>query len=312
MKQRFLPIGRSILLVLLLLFAALPLAAARSTVSVEPVRNVAGSVGAPITSQLAAELTAALQSSTDFSVKTGETVAAFQLQNTLTKVDSFVPKEEKDRVKALIKQVMGKDANDNDITAAERNAAKAKLAEISQNPAGTRITTDVLLVDNTTGTAIFSQTLTGEGMGATAEEASYKASKDLAMQILDAMTAHVTPQATAVTPSPATVVETPPAEPATTTNAPAPVTATTKGFRSTVGDMDGETLYIAKGNNSLTPGDILTIARTSGDVVIDGKVVGKKEKTIGTAKVTEIHDEYIVLQVLNKTENIQVGDIIKG
>ena len=88
--------------------------------------------------------------------------------------------------------------------------------------------------------------------------------------------------------------------------------AAPSAFRGVIGDMSGDIVYIDQGTASgLTVGDMLTILRENGDVVINGQVVGKKEQAIGKVKVVEVLEKYSVGKILEKTAEVKQGDTVK-
>ena len=83
-------------------------------------------------------------------------------------------------------------------------------------------------------------------------------------------------------------------------------------FSATVGDMFGNFIYIDKGTASgIKKGETLTIIRSAGDIVINGKVVGKKEIIVGKATVTEIFEDYSTCKIDSKEIAVEKGDIVK-
>ncbi|MBR2216269.1 MAG: hypothetical protein IJ849_11030 [Selenomonadaceae bacterium] len=280
-------------------------ALAGGTVGVEPIKNLAGEEGAAATQHLQDELIAAIQSSGSYGVKNGATSNPYSLAITVSEVKAYKSQEDKAKVLPLMRRSLG---NDPEATPEEVQAAKEALKEIAENPFGEKITAEARFLDNATGEAVFTQTFTGEGMGKTADEAAYNADKELAKEIVKAMVAVASPEEDS---------EDIAAEPAAELTAPvdtSPVaTGSVASLRALVGDMAGNTLYLDKGRAAgLKVGMTVGIYRISGDVVIGGKVLGKKELAIGEAKVTEVYEEYTVCEVTTKTADITVGDVVKN
>lgn len=221
----------------------------------------------------------------------------------------YEAKSEKSRVLELLRKSIGKDENGNDtnlFTEEEKRSAVEELKDISKNPIVGKFTADVIFSAISSGDPLFSQTVEVRQTGQTADEAINKACKEFAEGILTEAAEKLPPDPPA-TPEPTTQPTTQPTTPAQPT-APAP----TQDFLAKVGDMMGDMIYIDKGTASgIKIGDKLTIIRSAGDIVIDGKVVGKKEMEIGKAEVVEVNENYSACKVTSKNTDVKQGDIVR-
>lgn len=296
----------SILIVCLL---AVPCYADKKTVGVETVRNVAGENGSAAVQILQDQLTAAVQGSAAYRLQNaaaGEG-AMYVISTTITDVGDYDAKGDREKIMALIKRSMGRETNPDGtpLSAADREAATKELKEISANPIGFKLTLDVRLVDAAGGQNIFAGSLTGDKTGDTREKAIYNASREAAKKILQALE-DAAPAGT--TPTPAVKAAVP--VPVPQKMQPAPVSGT--AFRGVIGDMGGDNIYIDQGTASgLQAGEFLDIYRVDGDVMINGKAVGKKEIKIGRAKVLEVLPEYSVCLITAHTQDVKVNDVVK-
>ena len=85
-----------------------------------------------------------------------------------------------------------------------------------------------------------------------------------------------------------------------------------QNVRARIADVTGETIYIDLGSDGgFRKGETLTIVRETTPIEVNGKVVGMKEITVGTAKVTEVNDEYSVCKITAHTDVVKKGDIVK-
>ena len=306
----------AVAILFLLCLLAIPCGAEKRSVNVEPFQNVSGETTLPAVKVLQEQMIAAIQGSSDWWVKPDaeKAGAQFALTGTITEIKVYEPKSDRAKVSRLIKRSFGNELNEDGtpISEAERAAAAKELKEISDNPTSVLIAADVQLADLSGGVASFSTSFTGDKPGKTEETALYNACKELAANILKDMekiAGSAVPDS-----SVANAQDTPSsAAPASNPDANASSSAVSAAaVRGIIGDMDGSTIYIDQGIQSgLRVGDTLMICRAGGDVTINGKVVGKKEREIGQAKIIEVLDEYAVGSILSKTEDVQVGDIVK-
>ena len=293
----------SALLVCLLSFTSMSLAAAKATIRLEPIKNLAGEAESGAATQLAGELLAAVSSSANFiaiSAGSGE-AADYALSVTVTKVSDYEAKEAREQIKVPSRQSNDKKGNEVSPQAPQKGS--------NTGLKGKELAADVRLV-SAEGKTIFNQTFIGNKEGTTAKEALDNTCKEMTRQILAAMEkkipGDIKPKKAVAPVSSEKTVQ------GTTVPAAPTAPAVVAPFRAIVGDMAGDTLYLDKGQGSgIRLGEELTICHASGDVVIGGKVVGKKEIPIGKAKVIEIYAVYSVCQVLKKNQAVAVGDIAK-
>ena len=77
-------------------------------------------------------------------------------------------------------------------------------------------------------------------------------------------------------------------------------------------DSDNDIIYIDAGRESgFRKGETLIIIREGSPIIVNGKIVGMKETTIGKAKVTEVNDEYSICKVTSHSDVIKKGDVVK-
>ena len=85
-----------------------------------------------------------------------------------------------------------------------------------------------------------------------------------------------------------------------------------KDIKSRVVDSDNDIIYIDAGRESgFRKGETLIIIREGSPIIVNGKIVGMKETTIGKAKVTEVNDEYSICKVTSHSDVIKKGDVVK-
>ena len=85
-----------------------------------------------------------------------------------------------------------------------------------------------------------------------------------------------------------------------------------QNVRARIADISGETIYIDLGSDGgFRKGETLIIARETSPIEVNGKIVGMKEVDIGTAKITEVNDEYSVCKITAHTNVVKKGDIVK-
>ena len=82
--------------------------------------------------------------------------------------------------------------------------------------------------------------------------------------------------------------------------------------KARIADVTGDVVYIDAGTEGgFKVGEVLSVVRETTPIEINGKIVGMKEITVGTAKVTEVHDEYSVCKITAHTDVIKKGDVVK-
>ena len=85
-----------------------------------------------------------------------------------------------------------------------------------------------------------------------------------------------------------------------------------QNVRARIADVTGETIYIDLGSDGgFRKGERLTIVRETTPIEVNGKIVGMKEIDVGTAKITEVNDEYSVCKITSHTDVVKKGDIAK-
>ena len=83
-------------------------------------------------------------------------------------------------------------------------------------------------------------------------------------------------------------------------------------IKARVADISGDDIYIDAGKESgFHNGESLDIVRETSPIEINGKIVGMKEVAVGTAKVTEVNDEYSVCKVTSHSDAVKKGDVVK-
>ncbi|WP_073088604.1 hypothetical protein [Selenomonas ruminantium] len=294
-------------LCLLLMCLTLPCYAAKKSTEVEPIKNVAGEQATAAVKELQEQLIAALRESSIYTPveKDDSSKPAYKLSCTITDVALYDPKSNREKVTALIRKGLGHENNPDGtpVPPEEREAAKQELKDISASTNGVKLVVEARLFDASANHNVLTKNFTSDKVGTSSEKAVYNVCQNMAKNILQAMeTAAVPEEAPSDTPKSETPEE-----------AQQPVAAESKGnFRGIIGDIGGDNLYIDQGSASgLKVGEVLEVFRISGDVTINGKVVGKKELKIGKAKVVEVLSEYAVCVVLSRTEDIKVNDVVK-
>lgn len=295
------------ILCLLLMCITLPCSAEKKSTEVEPIKNVAGENGTAMVKELQEQLLAALRESAVYTpvASDGSSKPVYKLACTIKEVSLYDPKSNREKVRELIRKGLGNENNPDGtpVSQAEREAAKQELKEISASTNGVKLVVEARLFDESANNNAMTKDFTSDKVGESSEKAVYNTCQDMAKNILQAMEAAAGPE---VTPAPSAQ----PATPASTPQAAAPAPQGT--FRGIIADIGGDNLYIDQGSASgLKVGEVLDVFRISGDVIIKGKVVGKKEFKIGKAKVVEVLPEYAVCVVISRTEDIKVDDVVK-
>ena len=266
------------------------------------IESVAGDKGTAVADILRKTFTNDAKKNSVFSLTESFDQTEYYLRVIIGDVKIYEAKSEKSRVMELLRKSIGKDENGNDtnlLTDAEKRSAVEELKDISKNPIVGKFTADVIFSAISSGEPLFSQTFEVRQTGQTADEALDKACKEFSEGILTEAEQKLPTDKPAATPEP--------------TPAPTPTTPTApQDFLAKVGDMMGDMIYIDKGTASgIQIGDKLTIIRSAGDIVIDGKVVGKKEMEIGKAEVVEVNENYSACKVTSKNGDVKQGDIVR-
>lgn len=298
------------ILCLLLMCITLPCYAEKKSTEVEPIKNVAGENGTAMVKELQEQLLSALRESAIYTPAAGDGSGkpVYKLACTIKDVALYDPKSNREKVTALIRKGLGHDNNPDGtpISQEEREVAKQELKEISASTNGIKLVVEARLFDEAANHNALTKDFTSDKVGTSSEKAVYNVCQDMAKNILQAMEKAAVPEVTpAQSAQPAQT-----AAPANTQQAAAPVPQ--GNFRGVIGDIGGDNLYIDQGSASgLKVGEVLDVFHVSGDVIINGKVVGKKELKIGRAKVVEVLPEYAVCVVVSRTEDIKVNDVVK-
>ena len=272
-----------------------------------------------IASILKSEIVDAINASEKFSYVTDS--ADYTLICNITEIELYKSKSDKQKVLTLLRKTLGKDANgedDKSITEEDKNKASAELKEITNNPFAAKILADVKAVDKGKGKTILSKNIVGNKTGTAVDYAVKSACKDLAESIISELSGSETsaPDKTSSAEDEFAEIDVVdvPITPAPKTETPKTEVKTADDFKAEIFDTlpENNTFYIKAGSSTnLKVGEVLKIYRLSGDVVMDGEVVGKKEIEIGNAVVTEIFEKYAVCKITRKTEDIKVDDIVK-
>lgn len=82
-------------------------------------------------------------------------------------------------------------------------------------------------------------------------------------------------------------------------------------FSARIAGISGSSIYIDKGaNDGLREGETLLIFRESDAIIVNGKIVGMKQKELGKAKVSEVNTDYSICKII-EGDGIKKGDIVK-
>ena len=82
--------------------------------------------------------------------------------------------------------------------------------------------------------------------------------------------------------------------------------------RARIAKVSGDKIYIDGGSKlGFSKGESLIVFREISPIEINGKIVGMKEVAVGTAKVTEVNDEYSVCKVTSHSDMVKKGDVVK-
>ena len=85
-----------------------------------------------------------------------------------------------------------------------------------------------------------------------------------------------------------------------------------QNVRAKIADVSDKMIYIDLGiDGGYHKGETLEIVRETNPIEVNGKIVGMKEIIVGTAKVTEVNDEYSICKITSHTDTIKKGDIVK-
>ncbi len=194
--------------------------------------------------------------------------------------------KDKARIIELLKIANGVSENGETISPEEQQAAGNELNEIAENPISGTLNFSVIVKNISSGMILFENDFSVTKYGKDENSALTNACKAVAVETLLGMTKNLSG-----------------------------ATENLSGgeiFSATVGDMFGNFIYIDKGTASgIKKGETLTIIRSAGDIVINGKVVGKKEIIVGKATVTEIFEDYSTCKIDSKEIAVEKGDIVK-
>ena len=83
-------------------------------------------------------------------------------------------------------------------------------------------------------------------------------------------------------------------------------------FRARIVEISDSSIYIDQGSESgIRVGDILTVVRETSPIVVNGKIVGMKQVTVGKVKVIEVYQDYAICKSDNFMSNVHNGDVVK-
>ncbi len=267
-----------------------------------------------IASILTEDIIDAVQDSAKFSaVRDSSSSYNYSLRCTITEIKIYDSKSDKQKVLSLLRTTLGKDADGNDdksITEEDKNKASAELQELSRNPFSTKIFADVKVVDKDEEKVILSKNFSGDKFGSSKEYAVRNACQNLASEIISELSRNKTSE-----PEQIPFIDDE-FEEIENTDLPETKTPEKKELAPITAEifdtLNEDIIYIKKDSSTdLKVGEVLTIYRESGDLIIGDEVVGKKELAIGKAVVEKIYEKYSVCKITQKTEEIKVGDIVK-
>lgn len=282
------------LLVLVAIFATVPVEAAKKVVAVMPLENVSGYDAKNVAEIMTEQIIVTVQNSGKYTVTERLQMDKILREQGFQNLTSDNPVEIGNLVGAdytLVGKVTMASTKDKSAgnlisaiagTALNPNASdEEKTLSIfsgifnQQNVISGDVEVNVRFVDNRTGEVIFAKNLGGSNTGSTEAAALTGACKAAAENLMSEL-------------------------------------KISNPFSARVADIDGEKIYIDSGSDSgLHTGEVLLIARETEPVVVNGNIVAMKSISICTATVVEVNLDYSVCRADGGKYLIQKGDVVK-
>ena len=264
-----------VLVITIMSFGSISCEAAKKTVAVMPLENVSGYTEQRVAEIMTEELTSALYQSGRCTVIERNQLASALREIGFQMTGAVDPSKAVQAGKMLGAQyvVVGKVTMAGLEVNSSGNLANRIIGlHVAGNYKG-KIALNYRIIDVQTGEIKAMGDAEGSEPGNSTENAIYKACKEAAKNVLSDMV---------------------------------------KNVKARVADISGETLYIDLGvAGGFRNGETLSIVRETSPITVNGKIVGMKEITVGSAKVIEVNDEYSVCQVTAHTDVIKKGDVVK-
>ena len=263
------------LLMMIVIFHAISCEAAKKVVAIMPLENVSGYTEAKVAEIMTEELTSALYQSGRYTVIERNQMATVLKEVGFQMTGAVDPNKAVEAGKLLGAQyvVIGK------VTMAGVDAntpGSLTNTVLGIKAVGTlkgKIGVNYRFIDVQTGEIKYIGDAEGSEPGNTKENAIYKACKEAAKNVIKEMVSNI---------------------------------------KARVADISGDDIYIDAGKEGgFRTGENLDIVRETSPIEINGKIVGMKEINIGTAKVTEVNDEYSVCKVTSHSDMVKKGDVVK-
>ena len=264
-----------ILTAMIVTFSSISCEAAKKTVAVMPLENVSGYTEARVAEIMTEELTSALYQSGRYTVIERNQMATVLKETGFQMTGAVDPNKAVEAGKLLGAQyvVIGKVTMAGVDTNSSGNLANSVLGIKAVGTLKGKIGLNYRFIDVQTGEIKSMGEAEGSEPGNTRENAIYKACKEAAQNVLKDMVVNV---------------------------------------KARVADMSGDDIYIDAGKEGgFKVGENLEIVRETAPIEINGKIVGMKEVNVGTAKVTEVNDEYSVCKVTSHSDTVKKGDVVK-
>ena len=265
----------SLLAIIIMTLGTMSVEAAKKTVAVMPLENVSGYTKQRVAEIMTEELTTVLYQSGRCTVIERNQLAAALREIGFQMTGAVDPNTAVQAGKMLGAQyvVIGKVTMAGLESNSPGNLANRLIGIDAVGKLKGKIALNYRIIDVQTGEIKVMGEAEGSEPGNTTENAIYKACKEAAKNVLEDMV---------------------------------------KNVKARVADISGEIIYIDLGSaGGFRNGETLSIVREISPITVNGKIVGMKEIVVGSAKVTEVNDEYSVCRVTAHTDVIKKGDVVK-
>ena len=265
----------SLIAIIVMTLGTMSVEAAKKTIAVMPLENISGYTEERVAEIMTEELVSALYQSGRYTVIERNQMATVLKEIGFQMTGAVDSSKAVEAGKMLGAQlvVIGKVTN---VGIDSNDSGKFLNDVLGRNVAGNlkgKVALNYRFIDVESGEIKYLGDTEASEPGNTRENAIYKACKEAAQNVLKDMVANV---------------------------------------RARVADMSGDEIYIDAGSEGgFHNGETLTIVRETAPIEINGRIVGMKEITVGTAKVIEVNDGYSVCKVTAHTDVIKKGDIVK-
>jgi len=265
----------SVLAVVIMTLGTMSAEAAKKTVAVMPLENVSGYTEQRVAEIMTEELTAALYQSGRCTVIERNQLSSVLKEIGFQMTGAVDPSKAVQAGKMLGAQyvVLGKITMAGlEVNSSGNLANKIIGIKVAGNYKG-KIGLNYRIIDVQTGEIKIMGDAEGSEPGNSSENAIYKACKEAAKNVLEDMV---------------------------------------KSVKARVAEISGDLIYIDLGvAGGFHNGENLEIVRETSPITINGKIVGMKEITVGSAKVTEVNDEYSVCKITEGASAVKKGDVVK-